>query len=1522
MPPTPRTPSRSSSAQDAATTPHRRSTADLLNQLNSLFDSLPSTSNGSSSRPSSPGNPEQSPTPLLTPRTAPLRLLPDLLAAFEHKRGIEILSSEEKDQLIAMVAALPQGMEEQPVGVEEVMGLLVKMGVSGNETPKGPAPAEQRADSMTFLPADGSPVPRHRRTTSSTSTSSVSSNRSSTLGSPARPTTPLARPSLIPQASPAARRRSLMSSVSRSSGSITSPSTPGGSRTLRKKRTFDDLSNLIIQQGGKYLGVGLDGATGSDWDVGELSLKVKSTLSTKGTNRDRDLSLLLAPLTFPQLKSLNQSYASYFGKPLLDVLTQDKTFKGSVEFLVQGLLVGPLAWDVHLLQLALGADKVDDGLLVELLVGRSPSALALLRAAYSHRSTLPSYASLNSTSSSSTASPAPSSTSKSLDVAVLSAFSSGQLRLRKAWEVALQGTWADLPASSDSFDEELGPPLHDERTKMMVREDLDQLKVALRRGGNTEIVSKILFARSPTYLGELNEEYRKSTGGHASLTKAIKQCVGPGTLQKMFLHVVEGGKRQSSKGDHTFDVTIRREAKRLEQAIEKQTKDTSAIDEVSWRIARLHWDRSRAQAVQDAYLKKYSRSVEARLTDASTPSPLCDILSNLLESAALPEPATTQEDQQRLEKQSIRDRTISADGFASSSNDEGGQQLLIAEASPLISSESESELAPVKIKGYESGHSNRTSGSEVEAGELEADGEMSDPPSPRSPPPPPLDDEIELETNEEQNQDDVTPNVSTFSTFESQSDLSLSIDPDERDLSRSTSALSFTDAESPLSEHAAHRRSSSSLSNRSRSSALANLKGPRPPPSGAGNAGDRSIASLRHSRPVAPSRARRRQSEETSNRERAASTEPLSPTDAHAFAARSPTPSSRSRSSLGQSLSNDSLSLADTFQNLGSPGVDETSFHPAPLSPVGDYGPSSSSFSSNFPGFSPAPASPIGYDRNNSSDLFSTVGDSPGYLGSRRHSSSGDSITGSRPSSLFGNSGFLNAHSRDGSLINSEQVQMLMRQASELQKKLKDAEARLQTSASAFENDQSDLEARLEEVRAELHAKRKEEKELRNNEKQHLGQISSLEGDISKLSKSLDKSRENCESMKRNYTETCEEAERLRTLVAEMRRDYRAAEDSIQGHALQIQHFERDRELLQQGINKLEEDLEVARKAQDALDEQKQENLVLKETIDRLRFDLDEMRAANRKSGFLEPGATAISGSPGKSLGGSLSRSLGKELGTQLETEEDGESSEEEETEIGEEGEDEIIVTTHRQIKKRNKNSNALVSSAAIDSSTMSVVCDADIQTDEIAMRTCDAQTELSGIGVELVIATPVEPPKVVAAAKSAKERKEDAARELGIDIDVVRQYLDAQRPSNQRMIELATPTNSRRAGPGRWRSRMLPLTVSQAPSLLVSYFPRSARPLVGQILDSGVTLMLYTATIYLFGVLTGAHLLPVNHYHMLTPFSSVLPSYDAVAYNAMSWEGLVPGMSGTNGLAREGIAQFFYDLVWHGVQISKRVPV
>ncbi|GAA5951496.1 hypothetical protein JCM21900_001584 [Sporobolomyces salmonicolor] len=1568
---------------------YRRSVADLLDQLNSLFDSLPTSTSSSSSRPTSPlvslDGSENAP---LRPRTAPLRLLPDLFAAFEHKRGVQILSPAEKEQLRQMVASLPEGMEEHPVGVDEVLDLLVKMNIVGGGTEAPHPPPEEQPlppaggpqdkapdqpegmlppDPLTF-PQDGSPVARHRRATSTTSNHSLASATSTT-----RPSTPSSRPPLVPAASSMSRRRSLISSLSRSSPSAGSP----GRKTLRKSRTFDDLAALVVQQGGKYLGVGLDGPTGEGWDATEVAEKVKAVMNAKGPSRDHDLSQLLTPLTYPQLKALDQAYAAQFSRKLLDVLTTDKTLKGTVEFALKGLLVGPLAWDVYLLQKALDADKTNDTLLIDLLIGRSPSDLALLRAAYSHR------ASHRSLSAPSTSSPSVAG-SKSFDVAVLSAYSSGQLRLRKAWEVALQGRWEDIP---EVVGEELTSEAADERRKKLLRDDLDQLKVALRRGGNTELVSKILLARSPSHLHDLDVEFRKSTAGHSSLSKAIKQSVPLDLLQRMLLHAVEGGKTgpKRNEGEEAekseFPCGVWRDAKELESAVEKvvaaedvkkkvkEKVKEDAREEVTWRLARLHWDRPRCLAIQQVYDQKYRRPLLDRLRTLVPATALRDLFVGLAESASLPEPVASVQDEERLEeavRPSSRARTTSMNSLASLLEDEYSGEDGATAPPPL--SETNREADPEV--GYESGHSNRTSGSEVEAGELEAEGEMSDPPSPRSPPPPlELEEGFESDMDEASVRDDATLDVSSQSALDSPPDLSSLAGRDTPTLPHSPSAPEQLDrAASPASSVGGAHRKSSSLSFRLESASH------KPPPSAAGS-GDRSFSSsLRHSRPIAPSRAKRRQSEDITQRGRATSEEPLSPNrsgdrNGHTFAMRSPTHSAASRSSLSRSTSDGDVSLSssidsrrsapigmgnasasspnshDTSSMVGSPptSIDTTSFHATPLSPVGDVGPSSSAFASAFPGLSPPPSSPPAFDLGHpsNSDYFAAVGASPEspekYFTSLRHQGSAtphSSSGGSRPNSLFGEgalggAGGVFTPMRDTSMMSSEQVQALVRQAGDLHKKWKDAEARFQASSSAYEQDQSELEARVEELHAELQAKRREEKELRNNEKQHLVQISSLEGDIAKLTKSLERSREAYDTMKRNYTTTCEEAERLRTLVAETRRENRAAEEAMQNHALQVQQFDRDRELLQQAITKLEEDLLVARRAQDSLDDQKQENLMLKETIDRLRFDLDEMRVASRKSGSLDNGSPGDPNSPAKSLAASISKSLGREIANRMaEQEEESDSEEGEETEEEDEEVDDIIVTTHRRIKKRRKKSSPLSRPVVTHVETSVNVCDADIQTEPIPSRAMDIQTDLSAVNIDLVAAAVPEPEIVVTAPppKTERELQEDLAKELGIDLESVKQFVEAQKsgvkPGSRLLIETPPPVPGSPRRTGRWRSRLTPGRVAQAPGYIVSYFPTSARPYVAQVLDSSITFMLYTATVYLAGVVSGSYVLPVNHHHHLAPFSVMFSAQDSTAYNSMSWEGLAVGSSGNGGLAREGLGHFLYELVWSGVRTARRVPV
>lgn len=128
----------------------------------------------------------------------------------------------------------------------------------------------------------------------------------------------------------------------------------------------------------------------------------------------------------------------------------------------------------------------------------------------------------------------------------------------------------------------------------------------------------------------------------------------------------------------------------------------------------------------------------------------------------------------------------------------------------------------------------------------------------------------------------------------------------------------------------------------------------------------------------------------------------------------------------------------------------------------------------------------------------------------------------------------------------------------------------------------------------------------------------------------------------------------------------------------------RERDFLQSTITRLEAELSEARLSISELEEQKSENLALKETIDRLRLDLDELRAQAKLSEFEDGGSTGLkrsaSGSDG--LPGTISRNLGRELMRKLQgaSMDDSEQGEEKKGQNPDESYEEEIVTTRRRL--------------------------------------------------------------------------------------------------------------------------------------------------------------------------------------------------------------------------------------------------
>ncbi|CAE6456594.1 unnamed protein product [Rhizoctonia solani] len=273
------------------------------------------------------------------------------------------------------------------------------------------------------------------------------------------------------------------------------------------------------------------------------------------------------------------------------------------------------------------------------------------------------------------------------------------------------------------------------------------------------------------------------------------------------------------------------------------------------------------------------------------------------------------------------------------------------------------------------------------------------------------------------------------------------------------------------------------------------------------------------------------------------------------------------------------------------------------------------------------------------------------------------------------------ALSSDASLEPQDVVEALQKTNAELSRKAAESERRMQNRLAERETEIADLEQQLDDLKAELSASRRDEKELRIKERGNMSQLATFETEIQKLQKSLEHHKAQYSSMQKQYQEQCTETERMRNALRRREQEIKDADDRAFVHEAETQKWGREREALEQSIETLEVELSATRHAANELDEQKQENLLLKETIDRLRFDLDALRA----------GMTSNVG--GQNQGpGSLSRSLANEIREGFERREREEREREQEdddadaeviVEDGEGSEDGYIETTITTTRKR-----------------------------------------------------------------------------------------------------------------------------------------------------------------------------------------------------------------------------------------------
>ncbi|WVW78339.1 hypothetical protein I302_100293 [Kwoniella bestiolae CBS 10118] len=255
-------------------------------------------------------------------------------------------------------------------------------------------------------------------------------------------------------------------------------------------------------------------------------------------------------------------------------------------------------------------------------------------------------------------------------------------------------------------------------------------------------------------------------------------------------------------------------------------------------------------------------------------------------------------------------------------------------------------------------------------------------------------------------------------------------------------------------------------------------------------------------------------------------------------------------------------------------------------------------------------------------------------------------------------------------------VARLRKENTELLRKLKETEKSLAIQGAENERMYEDLQARLEEAQSEITQRRKDEKDMKGKDRAQLIQISGFEADIISLQRSLENAKSNHANMQKMYNSQCDEAQRLRDMLRDRDEEIRTLEESVQVHAADEEKFNREVQALESEVKRLESDLSTARQAESHLDVQKQENLALKETIDRMRFDLDEARAQAANAAGSSNHRAQASRSSG---GGTLSRNLGDELSRRLM---DAQKSEEE----SDEGEVvETVVTTQRTRKKGSR---------------------------------------------------------------------------------------------------------------------------------------------------------------------------------------------------------------------------------------------
>ena len=227
-----------------------------------------------------------------------------------------------------------------------------------------------------------------------------------------------------------------------------------------------------------------------------------------------------------------------------------------------------------------------------------------------------------------------------------------------------------------------------------------------------------------------------------------------------------------------------------------------------------------------------------------------------------------------------------------------------------------------------------------------------------------------------------------------------------------------------------------------------------------------------------------------------------------------------------------------------------------------------------------------------------------------------------------------------------------------IQRQLAEKERQYDNVQQQHEDVMSKLQDDLDEARQEISQRKRAEKESKGRENSYLDGISVLETKLATTQLALDTTREHLSKSKADYDDQVNESERLRAKVAEVQMELQRARDDEQSHAESAREWNADREAYRDSIVQLNEQISILETEASSWQEEERENRVLKEQIERLGAELEELRRGSTLLGPRSKGSEVDSGTFSKRLGSELAARLASNALDSEESESDGSGDE------------------------------------------------------------------------------------------------------------------------------------------------------------------------------------------------------------------------------------------------------------------------